>query len=84
MKSKLNNIPCKLGHLLRDEKDNIRNLKNNNQLKDFLKGLNRESLDLEASDYLDNLIEDCNKESFTKNFYHIYNILLAGEGLGII
>lgn len=84
MKRSYCNYSHKLGRALINRKSDLNKVKSNTQLIQFLKSLDRKNLDVEANNYLDELICEVTGGNFLKNFQFVYNIVLAGEGLKVI
>lgn len=84
-----NKVPGSLGRLLL-QPDNIQKLNNittNEGLVSFLQSVDTDSLDEEGIQYLQDLIKTIqsgSRGSFGKNYTHVYNIILAGDGLAAI
>ena len=81
----LNNIPKKVGHTINKRVGELNLIKNNTQLLEFLKSMDRSNFDAEANEYLDGMIKHFEeKPNFVRNFQQVYNVLLAGQGLRVI
>ena len=84
-KVNLNNIPKKVGYEINKRVGELNLIKNNPQLLEFLRGVDRSNFDAEANEYLDGMIKHFEeKPNFVKNFQQVYNVLLAGQGLRVI
>lgn len=78
------NFNTKVGGALKAKKNELNRCTRPVDLLNLLQSLDRSNLDAEANDYLDKLIDDLPNHPFLKNYQHVYDILLAGEGLRVI
>ena len=78
-KSKVNKWKGTLGRELMDHKDELKDLKSNQDILKFLSKV-EPKLSKEAKEYLQTVRSEMGT-SFERNLQHLYNIVLAGEGL---
>lgn len=80
-----NQFSGSVGEVLTRHQNELNSIKDNKSLVDFLEGLKDEVKGEEPSAYLIKLIAEIKRTpSFNRNFKHVYNIILAGDGLSSI
>lgn len=80
-----NQFSGSVGEVLTRHQNELNSIKDNRSLVAFLEGLKDEVKGEEPSAYLTKLIAEVKRTpSFNRNFQHVYNIILAGDGLSSI
>lgn len=80
-----NQFSGSVGEVLTKHQNELNSIKDNGSLVAFLEGLKDEVKGEEPSAYLTKLISEVKRiPSFNRNFQHVYNIILAGDGLSSI